>query len=306
LETAGLVSILMNCLNGEAYVAEAIDSVLLQTYQHWEIIFWDNCSTDQTPEIVKGYKDQRIKYFRGTEVVPLYSARNLALKNVSGEFIAFLDIDDKWMPEKLEKQVPLFSNSRVGLVFSDTYFFDQSGITFQLYKHKPYYTSKCFRRLLDSYFLSLETVVVRRKALYQQATYFDERFNMCGDYDLFTRIGYSWELDMINEPLGMWRVDRKSLSWSQTNKFFEETELMLQKFKTIYPDFETEYHEEIKKVRLNLKIGRAKVLLREGKNAEAKKILAPIFWRLQIKTKILYLISVLPSILTEKWCSKRF
>lgn len=306
METTGLVSILMNCLNGEKYVDEAIDTVLQQTYQHWELIFWDNASTDRTGELVQKYRDPRIRYFRAQTTVPLYAARNLALEKTRGEFVAFLDIDDKWMPTKLEKQLPLFRNPKVGLVYSDTYFFNETGIIYQYYKHKDYYTGRCFERLLDSYFLSLETVVIRKKCLENQSYFFDERFNMCGDLDLFCRIGHDWELDMVNEVLGMWRVDRKSLSWTQTNKFFDETEMMLERFRNLYPDFENKYQREIATIKRNLEVGKAKVFLREGNNQQARKLMAKFLWGPNLKPKILFVLACLPQVMTKPWASKRF
>ena len=87
-----LVSILMNCFNGEKYLKQAIDSVLAQTYRNWEIIFWDNQSTDGSAEIFTSYRDSRLKYFYAPEHTRLYEARNCALEKAEGELIAFLDL----------------------------------------------------------------------------------------------------------------------------------------------------------------------------------------------------------------------
>ena len=100
-----LVSVIMNCLNCERYLNEAIDSVRAQTYSNWEIIFWDNASNDRSASIVKEYNDPRIHYFRGDKTILVYAARNKALSQCHGEFIAFLDCDDIWMTEKLSKQI---------------------------------------------------------------------------------------------------------------------------------------------------------------------------------------------------------
>ena len=111
------VSVIMNCFNGEKYLREAIDSVYAQTYKNWEIIFWDNASTDNSAEIAKSY-DEKLRYFRGEKTVPLYAARNLALKQAKGKYIAFLDCDDYWLPQKLERQVEIFeSDKKIGLVY---------------------------------------------------------------------------------------------------------------------------------------------------------------------------------------------
>ena len=120
-----LVSILMNCYNGEKYLQEAIDSVLAQTYTNWELIFWDNRSTDQSAEIFKSYNDTRLKYFLTPEHTDLGGGRARAFQYLTGEFIAILDTDDIWFPKKLEKQVPLFEDPEIGFVISDTFFFNE-------------------------------------------------------------------------------------------------------------------------------------------------------------------------------------
>ena len=110
-----LVSVIMNCFNGERYLRDSIDSVISQTYKNWEIIFWDNQSNDKSAKIFKNYKDDRLKYYCApSHIEVLYRARNYALKKAKGEFIAFLDVDDWWLPEKLEKQIPLFDDPKVG------------------------------------------------------------------------------------------------------------------------------------------------------------------------------------------------
>lgn len=115
----GKVSILMNCFNGEAYLKEAVDSVLNQTYSDWELIFWDNQSTDRSAEIYKSYVDSRLKYYYAPRHTLLYEARNHALDHATGEFVAFLDVDDWWLPEKLDSQIELFSDADIGFVCSN-------------------------------------------------------------------------------------------------------------------------------------------------------------------------------------------
>ena len=92
-----LVSVIMNCFNGEEYLREAVNSIIKQNYENWEIIFWDNQSTDKSAEIFKSYKDSRLKYYYApSHSNILYEARNYALKKPNGDFIAFLDVDDWW------------------------------------------------------------------------------------------------------------------------------------------------------------------------------------------------------------------
>ena len=104
------ISVVMSVYNGEKFLQEAIDSVLAQTYQNWELIFWDNQSTDNSAKIFKSIDDQRLKYYYAPQHTWLYEARNYAIEKSSGEYFAFLDVDDWWIPEKLEKQLRYFEN----------------------------------------------------------------------------------------------------------------------------------------------------------------------------------------------------
>ena len=111
-----LVSIIMNCYNGERFLQESIKSVLSQTYENWELIFWDNQSKDKSAEIFKSFNDKRLKYYFAEKHTLLSEARNEAIKRSTGEFVAFLDTDDYWERDKLELQLPLFKNPEVGVV----------------------------------------------------------------------------------------------------------------------------------------------------------------------------------------------
>jgi len=101
-----LVSIVMPSYNTAEYIAESIQSVLAQSYKNWELLIVDDCSTDNTDEIVKPYLiDERIRYLRNEKNSGAAVSRNRALRDAKGKWIAFLDSDDLWMPDKLSKQI---------------------------------------------------------------------------------------------------------------------------------------------------------------------------------------------------------
>ena len=100
-----LVSIVVNCFNGEKFLKKSINSIINQTYKNWEIIFWDNNSTDNSSVEIKSFKDKRIKYFKSSKFNTLYKSRNLAIKRTKGDLICFLDTDDLWKKNKLKDQV---------------------------------------------------------------------------------------------------------------------------------------------------------------------------------------------------------
>ena len=94
------VSILMNCYNGEKFLKKAIESIYAQTYQNWEILFVDNQSTDRSLEVAKSF-DERLRIIPTPEFMNLGQAREFGLGHATGEYLAFLDVDDLWLPQKL-------------------------------------------------------------------------------------------------------------------------------------------------------------------------------------------------------------
>src|SRR5208282_1732513 len=108
------VSVIMNVHNGAPTLREAIDSVLAQSFADWELIVWDDRSTDASAAIVSAYKDARIRYLLSPDDTPLGKARRDAIEHASGEWLAFLDQDDLWLPNKLRKQMAL-AQEGVGL-----------------------------------------------------------------------------------------------------------------------------------------------------------------------------------------------
>lgn len=118
----GLVSIVTPCYNAERYIADTITSVQAQTYTKWEMMVVDDCSTDNSAEVIKklAREDSRIKYFKtdkpsGSPTKP----RNIALDKARGEYIAFLDADDLWLPQKLEEQLAFMTSQNACFVYSD-------------------------------------------------------------------------------------------------------------------------------------------------------------------------------------------
>lgn len=205
------VSVIMNCYNSSTYLREAIDSVYAQTYRDWEIIFWDNASTDNSAGIAKSY-DEKLRYFHAENTVPLGHARNLAIENARGKYIAFLDCDDVWLPEKLEKQISfLESHTDVAMVYSDILSIDHNGKIIDNYlKNKKLYRGNVFNNLLMYNFVAILTVVLRKKIL-DNVGMFDGSYMIDEDYELFLRISESYKVDYFNEPLAKYRIHGNNL-----------------------------------------------------------------------------------------------
>ena len=124
-----LVSIIMPCYNAERYVAQSIESVLAQTYQNWELLITDDGSTDKSVESVSKYctKDDRINILVPDEHQGIARTRNMSIARAKGKFVAFLDSDDIWYPEKLEKQVGYMLGNDVAFTYSSYEVIDAHG-----------------------------------------------------------------------------------------------------------------------------------------------------------------------------------
>lgn len=221
------VSVIMNCLNCLKYLEEAIDSVYAQTYKNWEIIFWDNASTDNSAEIAKKY-DDKLRYFSGDKTVPLGHARNFAIEKTRGDYIAFLDCDDIWLPDKLEKQIDIFDAKQdVMLVYSNCYVVDSDGdiIRTAFESQKPV-RGYIFNELLSSYnFIPLLTAVIKKEVL-NEIGLFGNDYKIASDYDLFLRIAHKYPVDYVERSLAKYRVHDSNLSINRDVGIKEVFEIM--------------------------------------------------------------------------------
>lgn len=207
-----LVSIIMNCYNGEAYLADAIKSALNQSYENFEIIFWDNKSKDRSKKIFKSFKDKRLKYYYAKKHTSLYEARNLAIEKTRGSLIAFLDVDDLWIKDKLKIQIRKFNNKKVKLVYSNYYILNQITGFKKIFYKKILPHGVIYKHLLKDYFIGICTVLMKKDFFLKKKNFFNKKFNIIGDFDLFTRISKSNYFASIQEPLSIYRVHKESFS----------------------------------------------------------------------------------------------
>lgn len=223
-----LVSVIINCYNSEQFLNEAIESVLSQTYRHFEIIFWDNQSTDASASIVNSYDDDRIRYFYAPQHTTLGEGRNLALEKCRGELISFLDADDAYSKDRLQACVDAFKEKTVGLVYTNGEIDNGSTRTPFYREHQP--EGELFDAWLRSYQVMIPSVMFRRECLdILQGHWVDTRFSMVEEYDFFLRIARDWRVAYCHDNLCMWREHSASMTWSKTERWGEEFALLAQK-----------------------------------------------------------------------------
>ena len=207
-----LVSIVINCYNGEKYLRQSIYSVLDQSYQNFELIFWDNKSTDQSKNIIQSYQDKRIRYFYSQKHTTLYQARNLSLKECKGDFVCFLDVDDYFLKNKIAKQLSYFNDQKVGVVYSNYYRYYEDINKKKLLTNKQLPSGNLTQYILEESQISFMTVMIRKKSLDSLKFNFDRKYSIIGDYDLLYRLSFNWDFCYIEEPLAVYRIHKDNFS----------------------------------------------------------------------------------------------
>ena len=220
-----LVSIIMNCYNGEKFLKEAVVSVISQTYNNWELIFWDNKSTDKSAEIFKSFDDHRLKYFFAPKHTLLYEARNYAAEESLGHFIAFLDVDDYWETNKLDEQMKVFiKDENVAMVYSNYYFKNEIKNTNKIVYKNKLPEGLITDKLLRKHIVGLLTMIINRNYLSKGEPLFDSRLHNIGDFDIAIRISSKNKVVCIQQPLATYRWHGKNVTISTMDRQIKELE----------------------------------------------------------------------------------
>ena len=205
------VSVVIPAYNSSAIIKEAIESVLAQSYKDIEVIVVDDGSTDDTESTVRSFGD-RVLYLK-QENQGAGAARNSGIQKSRGEYVAFLDSDDLWSPEKLAEQIPLLERDpELGLVYSDWFVVSENQVASDSYlKTLPAASGYVFDKLVRFGFILTSGVVLRRTCL-NEVGYFDNSLSIAQDYDLWLRIAYRWKIALVDKPLVTKRNRNGSLS----------------------------------------------------------------------------------------------
>ena len=226
IDSRDLVSIVVNCHNSEKFVEECINSIIQQSYKNFEIIVWDNNSTDRTKEIISqlSITEKRIKFYKGESFLTLGSARNHALLKCSGDWIAFLDSDDLWDYNFLSDQISALKNIK-------NEFFGFGHVTIFNSKELPLIRNKniersvsvksnIFHSLLRGNFIYFSSLVISRSAL----TYV-EKFNdllvQAEDYELLLRLTQKYQA--LQTGHAYYRIHANNTSKKQNESLYVET-----------------------------------------------------------------------------------
>lgn len=222
------ISVIMPVYNGEKYLNEAIDSILNQTFKDFEFIIINDCSSDNTDDIIKSYKDDRIVYLVNEKNLGISDTLNRGFSVAKGEYVARMDSDDIALPDRFEKQVAyLDANQNVGVCGSNAIVFseDNEYITTLPVEHKD-----IFFELYFSSQLIHPTVMIRKNVLDSLDCLYDRSWNGREDYELWTRLIQITKFHNIKQPLLRYRVHSSQITSNKKPDYIEKTAEIKYKF----------------------------------------------------------------------------
>ena len=227
-----LVSVFTPNYNKAKFLRETIESVLQQTYANFEYIIIDDCSTDDSWNIINTYaaKDDRIKVYRNEENMKIVKTRNKGfnLSSENAKYFAILDSDDVSAPERLETQVTfLEDNPQYGLVGSNTIIINEESkeIGFRNYALSDLDIRKVITRINP---IAQSSVLIRKQVI-QEVGLYDEKWNVCQDYDYWLRIGIGWKIKNFNTPLIKYRLSSNQVKITNLKDTIKNTYLIQKK-----------------------------------------------------------------------------
>ena len=219
MASAELISVVMPTYNRADFLGEAIDSVLAQTYPHLELHVVDDGSTDSTESLINEQygADPRVHYYRQTNQGQSV-ARNVGLAHAKGQYIAFLDSDNRWMDHRLETQLAVFAERpAVDIVYGDNISIDEQGNEISR-KNMRRHSGRIMALLLQDNFISFNTTLTKRKC-FDELGGFDESFRVADDYELWLRFSTTFVFEYMPVYLGYYRVMRDQISSDKTRRF---------------------------------------------------------------------------------------
>ena len=209
-----LVSILLNCYNADQFIFKAIDSVLKQSYTHWELIIWDDGSKDNTLKILNNYKDKRITIFKNKKNIGLGKSRIQAIKKLKGDLISIIDADDVFHPNKIYRQVEAFNkNKQISICSTWTKIFDNNNNLSHIFA-SDLEDSQLKKRLKLKNSLPNSSIMYKRVHA-EKVGWYSDKLEYAQDYDLTTKLINVGSLHVVKEFLTFIYQPNSNMSKSQ-------------------------------------------------------------------------------------------
>jgi len=290
------VSVIMPTYNQADFIGEAIDSVLNQTYQNFELIVIDNYSDDKTEEIVNRYldSDPRVKYTKFSNKGIIAASRNLGIKKACGELVSFIDSDDVWLPSKLDKQIRHFQDEEVIGVGAQALWMNGSLVSRKHFSQKGEYSDYRHSDFLLSNKAICSSVVIRKDVALDLQGFDESRdFLYIEDWELWLRVAQKGKFRILKDPLLLYRI--------QPNRSRQAVESSKRRFRVIdkHLSLGPIAKDDVEEAKANINLTIALNLIRLGDPENRCYFVKALKGASKFKTKLKafggYLLSILPT-----------
>ena len=266
----------MNCYNGEAYLRQALDSVFSQTFNDWEIVFVDNCSTDESIEIAKRYGD-KVNITSTDHNISLGAARNFGITQCEGDYIAFLDTDDIWLTDTLDTLVSVIKSGDYALAYGGQLNINSQGNKIRKMLPKMRY-GNLFQELLKQYDIPIVASMVSKKFLLQSGLSFDANITTSEEYCLFMQLAARYEFISVDKALVKYRIHDNSLTNMSIFKWAEERRYTLDKIINAHPGIEKKYPKEFNEAFARAAYYESQSFMSKGDVKNARRAIKAYIW----------------------------
>jgi glycosyltransferase involved in cell wall biosynthesis len=291
-----LISVVLPTYNRSKLLTRAIDSALAQTYQNYELIIIDDGSTDDTESVVNQYSDTRIVYLKQNVNRGGAEARNIGIKEAKGEYIALLDSDDEWLPEKLDLQVGVIATGpkNLGVIYTGCYRVDGDQKSYSPDENVKVKSGNVFGQILEYNFIAATTLLIKKEALDSVGGFYKD-LPRAQDWELLIRLSKDWQFDYVKEVMAYSYIQDDSISVNRLS-LREGYKMVLNRHRSDFVKNKTAF------ARINFHIGNACLLTSE--THVGRKFLLQAFYTQS--TSLRYVLALVLSIFGSQFYKRAF
>ena len=236
-----LVSVIVNCYNGEKFLRKCIESILYSSYQKFEIIFYDNASTDNSIKIVEHFQSKKITIIKRTNNINLGGARAEAVNKSNGELICFLDVDDLIESDAIEYYVECYKDYKFDILYGGVQYIDVNEKNINKYTPK---NNLCVKldQLLRNFDVNVPSMCISRKVITSYKINFDNKIKCCEEFDIVAQLAaFQGKIISVGKIFSKYRIHDMSLTSNNLDIGAKERRYIMKKIKCLVDVDSTKY-----------------------------------------------------------------
>ena len=297
------VSILMNCYNGERYLHECIESVFHQSFDDWEIVFIDNCSTDNSGEIARSY-EPKLKYFKTNYNISLGEARAFGIDKCNGEYLMYLDVDDRYH----KNTINILLNEIIGtnnlIVYAGHRNINHFGDVIGKYKPKPK-SGKIFSDLLSQFDIPTASLIMNLSKYKEFGYKYDKEVKVSSEYNLFMKLSVLNNFKCIRGEIVDYRIHADATTFQNQEYASRDRIFTLEKIISEHPDIVLKFPLQFKEAFARADYYKARTHIEKNELVLARKIMRKHIF-LSLKYMFVYSILFFPETIRKYIFTKKY